>query len=381
MRIFLTAFAALLIGGASAQGTSFPDVPPDSYAAEAVAELVELGILTGFPDGTFRGNEPFTRYQAALVVSRLLDVIEENVAAAGALSEEDLAAVNNAVQELSSEIDALEGRLTALEEATTGQAELADEVSALNSRVAALEEGATGVPEGVTNQLSTLEERIAALEAAQAEAPQAEFAALQEQVTALNQQVNELSAQLEAAQVPTPEAPTAEVPDVEEALEAAEAVAVTPERGKFYLGLGAFYELNERVRPRVKLGVDDVVAGFGLRATADYGRQTLIEAGSVALAGHLTYTVGVPAASAYLGLGGGYQFADLLFDTPIPANAYEGPFAGALLGAEFGTGPLTFFVEGTADYYLDDAALPENQPSFPYDRVYPTVAVGFNLRP
>ena len=114
-RILLTSVAALTLGGALAQSNSFPDVPADSYAADAVSQLVELGIVNGFPDGTFKGNDAFTRYQAALVVSRLLDVIEENTASAGALSQEDLATVNNAVQELQGDLTALSDRLTALE--------------------------------------------------------------------------------------------------------------------------------------------------------------------------------------------------------------------------------------------------------------------------
>lgn len=73
-KLLLATLALLIVSGAAAQ--SFPDVPEGSYAEEAVARLADLGIIIGFPDGTFRGNEPFNRYQAALVVSRLLDLID-----------------------------------------------------------------------------------------------------------------------------------------------------------------------------------------------------------------------------------------------------------------------------------------------------------------
>lgn len=384
---------------------SFPDVPADSYAADAVSQLVELGIVNGFPDGTFRGNDAFTRYQAALVVSRLLDVIEENSAAAGALSEEDLATVNNAVAELTNELTALADRVEALEAApATPSADL----SALEDRLAALEAAPTG---NLADNFAALEGRVAALEEAPAiPAETLDVTALQEQVTALNQQVNDLQAQLGATAAPG--APGAEdadlaeaVEDVAEAVAAPEAVVLSAERGKFYVGVGGLYEANYRnpddgvdenpddgvnddggtfsflddirVRPRVKIGVDDIVAGFGLRATADYGRQSLIDSGSLATMGHLTYSFGVPAVGAYVGLGGGYQFSDLTFGsgTTEASDVNEGPFAGALLGAEFGGGPLTFFVEGTADYYFSDTDVAG------YDQVYPTVAAGFNLRP
>ena len=125
------------------------------------------------------------------------------------------------------------------------------------------------------------------------------------------------------------------------------------------------------VRPRVKIGIDDIVAGFGIRLAADYGRQSLIDAGSLATSGHLTYTLGSSFVSGYLGVGGGYQFNDLIFVSDVD----ESIFASALLGAEFGNGPLTFFVEGTADYYFSDTGV------IGYDQLYPTVAAGFNLRP
>lgn len=358
-KVLLTSVAALTLGttfgGALAQN-SFPDVPADSYATDAVSQLVELGIVNGFPDGTFRGNDAFTRYQAALVVSRLLSVIEENTAAAGALSEEDLATVNNAVAELTNELTTLTDRVSALESAPSGDGEA---LSALTDRVNALE---TAPQPELADSFTALEGRVAALEQspAQQPVPGPDVAALQEQVTALSQQVSDLEAQLGNVAptttpegdttVPTPEEPTVEL-DVPVA--APDAVALSGERGKFYVGLGAAYEINAadnlRFRPRVKIGVDDVVAGFGLRVAADYGRQSLIESGSLAASGHLTYTLGTGPVSGYLGVGGGYQFTDLIF----VSGAVESPFAGALLGAEFGTGPITFFVEGGADYYFN----------------------------
>jgi hypothetical protein len=106
-RFLIAVLAVLLASGAMAQQPPFPDVPAGHWAEDAVARIADLGIVIGFPDGTFRGNEGFTRYQAALVVSRLLDVIAEDIAAAQALTAEDLAALRNAVQELASDLAAL----------------------------------------------------------------------------------------------------------------------------------------------------------------------------------------------------------------------------------------------------------------------------------
>lgn len=375
--ILLTSVAALTLGSALAQSNTFPDVPADSYAADAVSQLVELGIVNGFPDGTFQGNEAFTRYQAALVVSRLLDVIEENTASAGALSQEDLATVNNAVQELQGDLTALSDRITALEE--SGTPADAEALTALTDRVSALEAAPQSDLEG---GFTALEGRVAALEAAPAAG--GDTAALQEQVTALSEQVSSLEAQISGDATGATDTTSTEEPSVtlEEPVAAPDAVVVTPERGKFYFGVAGMYEINAadnlRFRPRVKLGVDDIAAGFGLRAAADYGRQSLIidEPGSLAASGHLTYTFGAPSVSAYLGVGGGYQ----LNETPLGAStAVESPFAGGLLGVEFGSGPLTFFVEGTLDYYFNPIGNDE------YTRInenlYPTAAIGINIRP
>jgi hypothetical protein len=50
-------------------------VPFDHWAYDAVQKLVESGIIVGYPDGTFRGERTMTRYEFAMAISRLLDLI------------------------------------------------------------------------------------------------------------------------------------------------------------------------------------------------------------------------------------------------------------------------------------------------------------------
>jgi len=52
---------------------AFNDLPESHWAYESVMYLTELGIISGMPDGSFRGNEPMTRYQSAVAMKRLLD--------------------------------------------------------------------------------------------------------------------------------------------------------------------------------------------------------------------------------------------------------------------------------------------------------------------
>ena len=70
-------------GYSIAQATTirdFSDVYPTDWAYQALSELVETyGCVSGFGDGTFRGNQPVTRFQMAAVLSSCLDSISAKV--------------------------------------------------------------------------------------------------------------------------------------------------------------------------------------------------------------------------------------------------------------------------------------------------------------
>jgi hypothetical protein len=53
------------------------DVKPGDWAYEALRSLVErYGVIAGYPDGTFRGNQAITRYEFAAGLQRVLDQID-----------------------------------------------------------------------------------------------------------------------------------------------------------------------------------------------------------------------------------------------------------------------------------------------------------------
>jgi len=84
----LTITIALLLVVALAMpafGQSFSDVPSDHWAYDAINKLVAAGIVEGYPDGEFKGDQNMTRYEMAVMVSRALDNI---VAEQEALAEE-----------------------------------------------------------------------------------------------------------------------------------------------------------------------------------------------------------------------------------------------------------------------------------------------------
>ncbi|WP_448376002.1 S-layer homology domain-containing protein, partial [Fervidobacterium sp.] len=71
-KVLTLIFIAALIVIVSA---AFRDVPKGHWAESYVNKLAETGIVTGFPDGTFRGDESVTRYQMSLFLYRVLDYI------------------------------------------------------------------------------------------------------------------------------------------------------------------------------------------------------------------------------------------------------------------------------------------------------------------
>ena len=54
----------------------FKDVPINHWAYDAVTSVTELGIISGYPDGTFRGNEFVSRYQLAVAIYRVIEYMK-----------------------------------------------------------------------------------------------------------------------------------------------------------------------------------------------------------------------------------------------------------------------------------------------------------------
>jgi len=59
--------------GVEAKPVAFKDVPPGHWVLEPLALAVAWGLVAGYPDGTFRGQEPLTRAALAVVLARLAE--------------------------------------------------------------------------------------------------------------------------------------------------------------------------------------------------------------------------------------------------------------------------------------------------------------------
>lgn len=89
-KLAATIALALLLGVTAAQEglpTGAVQEPPMSYtdldeahwAADAITRLTALGVVTGYPNGTFGGTRAATRYELAVVAARLLDLLSTSI--------------------------------------------------------------------------------------------------------------------------------------------------------------------------------------------------------------------------------------------------------------------------------------------------------------
>lgn len=79
MRILVFSLAAILLLAVAvpASAAMFRDVPTDHWAYEAIDYLQQEGLVEGFPDGTFKGNQTFTRYEMAMVIARMYSKLSD----------------------------------------------------------------------------------------------------------------------------------------------------------------------------------------------------------------------------------------------------------------------------------------------------------------
>ena len=87
----------------------FSDVTPDSWAYQAVSQLANAGVINGYPDGTFKGQNNITRYEMAQMVAKAM----ANQDRANA---EQQAMINRLADEFSNELNNLGVRVARLED-------------------------------------------------------------------------------------------------------------------------------------------------------------------------------------------------------------------------------------------------------------------------
>lgn len=71
--------ALALIGAASAASSLLSDVPEGKWYSDAVKSLVGKGVISGYPDGTFKPARTATRAEIAVMLDRLSASIESGI--------------------------------------------------------------------------------------------------------------------------------------------------------------------------------------------------------------------------------------------------------------------------------------------------------------
>ncbi len=95
------------------------DVSPTDWAYEALRSLVDrYGCIAGFPNQTYRGSQPLTRYEFAAGLNSCLNQIERLIASQGSVGQEDLESMQRLAQEFEAELATLGGRVDELESRT-----------------------------------------------------------------------------------------------------------------------------------------------------------------------------------------------------------------------------------------------------------------------
>jgi len=145
-----------------------------------------------------------------------------------------------------------------------------------------------------------------------------------------------------------------------------------------YAGMGGYFDLSslQRFGVRAIAGVENIyICDMGARLTVDYGRQSKFEAGTISIAGHITYGLDITdAIDIYAGLGLGYQNKGV---SGVDYPTVTGMFFGGLVGADYYfTDTLGVFAEVMYDYYLNPQSIVKSDANFTYAAGFPTVTVG-----
>lgn len=327
--------AALALGAASAQTTpavtptptpaasvTITDVPAGHWAREAISVLMGRGVLQGFPDGSFGGQAPITRYEAATILYRLLT---NGTLSQVQLTPADMQAIAKGLEEVTAEILTLSARLNAAEAKNRDQ----------DARLSTIE----GQAPLVGARLDAVEAAVLATAPLLTDTvPRSEYLALQARVAALEAEraanVPAPAPTVAQAQAPAPAAPvtpavtTPAFPPAQKAPGGPQQNASQPRN--LYLGLTAttLVSSEARVGGEATLGVKNAVAGFGVQVSAGYRPSAKAFTAEAAVTRQFAFQGVTP----YAGVGAGAAFSPRRGATTQNATDY---YLSGLVGVDY----------------------------------------------
>ncbi|HMM59862.1 MAG TPA: S-layer homology domain-containing protein [Candidatus Rifleibacterium sp.] len=111
--------AVMVLSAVVASANPFSDVPFSHWSYDAVNKLAAKGILQGYPDGRFKGNQTVTRYALAMVTAKMLANVEqmlESGIGTNLVTKADLQTLEKLTVEFADELALLGVKVTALED-------------------------------------------------------------------------------------------------------------------------------------------------------------------------------------------------------------------------------------------------------------------------
>lgn len=324
------------------------DVPAGHWSREAIGVLINKGILLGYPDGTFKGERPISRYEVAVILNRL---IQSGLLTKTAFDATELQAISEALQETVGEIAKLQGQISTLQQGQNSQDALIQSNAAKISDVQALVDDLSKTVQahaGANTTDPAVLERLQALEdAARAGAAAVNLAASSAQVAELQRQVSDL-----AVKVNTPAPEVKPVPDVPvfPPAQSVPEVKTRPQsqRLRYEFGLAATTPVSGlHLGGMGSLGLY-WPSGLGVQVAASYRPSAKAFAGEAVIKKNFSFQNIAP----YLGLGGGAVFSPTRGDT---SKSSTDAFITTLAGLDYAfNDSVALFAEVAGRYYLSN---------------------------
>ncbi|HXE71258.1 MAG TPA: S-layer homology domain-containing protein [Candidatus Nitrosotenuis sp.] len=125
--LVLVFFLIALVLARAAAAAPLVDRGGSPQAQDAVATLVARGLLTGYPDGTFKGDRAITRSELADILARLRALVETGNS--GLATRAEAGDLQKTVDALYRQMDELEGRVDGVEQGVQGLQRRTDRVN------------------------------------------------------------------------------------------------------------------------------------------------------------------------------------------------------------------------------------------------------------
>jgi hypothetical protein len=111
LQVILAILLVAISTSCSAATNPFADVPASHWAYDAISQLAARGVISGYPDGSFKGSQPSTRYELASVIARSLAKVDAEKA-----SQQDIEMLKRLVVEFRDELTTLGVKNEGIEE-------------------------------------------------------------------------------------------------------------------------------------------------------------------------------------------------------------------------------------------------------------------------